>query len=365
MLVRRNCMVFLASMAPVVLWGAVSVSQSNEAEASERQSVSLPGSKRLWNLYPAVYDEKPDVASPFTTSDGREIVVVRTAKGQYALVPVTVENAPLNVRYGVHQIGKGRQLEVDGQDFPTLARVGLHSEKELDTVQGITGRAVEQIDALGQPGSSSDIGFLGADEDIISVLKGDNRLVRRLGLTHPQLARPLFHVWNLILREYELGRIGRFRYDIQSMLYNGDEIRFGEILTTRGFQESIFDDEIQGAFQINFRRTLSDQEKAFLEVRYGHLSAEQMTELTQKLIRVLTAEMEPYYVMRYGFYEGHTGYRVDPIALAFIFGLRSLEEIEDAFPQRLYEVLTTTFTRDSLPNPSFHVHRGRQVRRIH
>ena len=39
------------------------------------------------------------------------------------------------------------------------------------------------------------------------------------------------------------------------------------------------------------------------------------------------------YIMCYGFYEGHTEYRTDPIAIVFIFGLRSIEEIEDAiFP---------------------------------
>lgn len=47
--------------------------------------------------------------------------------------------------------------------------------------------------------------------------------------------------------------------------------------------------------------------------------------------------------MRYGFYEGHTSWRVDPIAFAFIFGLRSLDEIEAAFPGRLYKTLTGHF----------------------
>ena len=56
-----------------------------------------------------------------------------------------------------------------------------------------------------------------------------------------------------------------------------------------------------------------------------------------------TGEMEPYYVMRYGFYEGHTPWRVDPIAIAFIFGLRSLDEIEADFPGRLYETLAGHF----------------------
>jgi hypothetical protein len=60
--------------------------------------------------------------------------------------------------------------------------------------------------------------------------------------------------------------------------------------------------------------------------------------------------MEPYYVMRYGFYEGHTDYRVDPIAIAFIFGLKRLEEIERAFPGELHKTLTSHFIPSRLPN---------------
>ena len=48
--------------------------------------------------------------------------------------------------------------------------------------------------------------------------------------------------------------------------------------------------------------------------------------------------------LRYGFYEGHTAYLVDPIAIAYIFGLRSIEEIEAAFPERLDGILTAHFT---------------------
>jgi len=44
-------------------------------------------------------------------------------------------------------------------------------------------------------------------------------------------------------------------------------------------------------------------------------------------------------VMWYGFYEGKTPWRTDPVALAFVFGLRTLQQIEAAFPGRLYEVL--------------------------
>jgi hypothetical protein len=295
-------------------------------------------------LYPETTRERPAVSSPGKLPDGTEVVVALTKENQWAVIPVTVENGPLNLPYGRRGTGKGRQLEVDANDFPTLARTGLHSEAELDRTTRITGRPVEAITRVGRPEMASGVGFMAADEDIISVLKGDNRLVMQLGLTHPQMARPLFHIWNLILKEYELKPMGRDWDDIRHVEYNGGRIRFGEVHPTRGFQESIFDDEIMGAWQINFHRDLTESEKAFLLRKYARLSDEQMAEMIKKLSHILTGEMEPYYVMRYGFYEGHTDYRVDPIAIAFIFALKSLEEIEAAFPGRLYEALTTHFT---------------------
>jgi hypothetical protein len=44
--------------------------------------------------------------------------------------------------------------------------------------------------------------------------------------------------------------------------------------------------------------------------------------------------------MRYGFYEGHTSYRADPVAIAFVFRLKSLEEIDAVYDGKLYIVLT-------------------------
>lgn len=67
--------------------------------------------------------------------------------------------------------------------------------------------------------------------------------------------------------------------------------------------------------------------------------------MEQKLKEIHYGEMVPYYIMRYSFYEGHTDYRNDPIAIASIFGLRSLVEIENAFPENIYETLTDHFTK--------------------
>jgi len=65
-----------------------------------------------------------------------------------------------------------------------MAASGLHSEKELDAAQSITGRSLAEITTLGLPGALSISGFMAADEDVVSVLKGDNRLVSAMKLTH-------------------------------------------------------------------------------------------------------------------------------------------------------------------------------------
>jgi len=294
-------------------------------------------------LYPQTREEQPNAPSPWRWPDGTEVAVAFTKEGRYGIVLVTIENGPLNLPYGSRKIGKGRQLDVDANDFPTLAQTGLHAQAELDRTERITGKLLEVITTLGRPRNASGEGFLAADEDILSVLKGDNGLVQRLGLTHPQLAKPLFHVWNLILTEYELGRMGRSWDNIQYVLYNGRKIRFGQVHPTWGFQPSIFNDEITGAFDIGFYRDLDEQERRFLREEYPHLNEGQMAELVRKLSHISIGEMVPYYVMRYGFNEGHTGYRADPIAIASIFGLQTLQKIEAAFPGRLPETLSAHF----------------------
>jgi len=74
--------------------------------------------------------------------------------------------------------------------------------------------------------------------------------------------------------------------------------------------------------------SLTDSETALLKKEYPNLTESQMQELIRQLTYIHTGEMVPYYIMRYGFYEGHTSYRADPIVVAFMFGLRTLDEIE-------------------------------------
>ncbi len=312
--------------------------------------VSISIGREKFPLYPKLLERRPEIPSPYTTENGVEIVLAIMKNGTHALIPVTVENgSPLLYSRRIRSLyGKDRQLEINSDDFPALAQTGLHAESELDGKEMITGFPVSLITSIGRPGQFSGAGFMAEDEDLITVLKCDNRLVQKLGLTHPQMARPLFHVWNIILKEIELGKWGRFWDNIPYLMYNGHKV----ILSaqgTKGWQISIFQDEIQGSHDITVRRELSGDEKTYLKNRYPRLTKRQMAEMETKLSQIHFSEMAPYYVMRYGFYEGHTAYRSDPIAIAWIFGLKTLEEIEKAFAGDLDGTLTRHFTKETFP----------------
>jgi hypothetical protein len=138
------------------------------------------------------------------------------------------------------------------------------------------------------------------------------------------------------------GTIPRFWRAFSPLEYNGRTVVV-KAEGTKGFQQSLFNDQIKGTTNITISRELTLDEARFLKDKYAHLSTQQRDELISRLTRLQTGEMQPYYVMRYGFYEGHTSWRVDPVAIAFIFGLKSLTEIEAAFPGELHEVLTSHF----------------------
>ena len=128
------------------------------------------------------------------------------------------------------------------------------------------------------------------------------------------------------------------------VLYNKRKI-YLKFWGAKGWQDSIFNDEILGYWQIEMWRDLDKEEKAFLSREYSNLTDEHMALLIKKLSHIHTGEMAPYYIMRYGFYEGHTDYRADPVAISFIFGLRSIQEIEAAFEGNLNKALTEHFKK--------------------
>ncbi len=312
---RLLAVFYLLTMAPVL---------------SHSQDQHLIYAGETYALYPFTLDDKPSIPSPLTTDDGDEFVVCLTKGDNYVIIPVTVENGePLDYNEG-RWYGKGRQLDVDSLDFSTLAATGLHADSELTDTKTITGRLVDAITSIAQPREYSNVGFISHDEDMVSVLLGDNRLVRQLGLTHPDLARPLFHVFNVILTVKRDSKRG----NIRAILYNDREI-YLTFWGAKGWQESIFEDEILGYWQIEMWREFDEDELALLSRHYSDIPPENRAELVRSLTYIHTGEMVPYYIMRYGFYEGHTEYRADPIAITSIFGLRSAEELENIFKGRL------------------------------
>ncbi|GEM_PF-5083930 len=137
--------------------------------------------------------------------------------------------------------------------------------------------------------------------------------------------------------------VTRHRWEnISRFYYNGKQI-YVDAEDTKGGQKSIFNDNIEGGFHITLQREMNEQEAHWLEEKYAHLSPEKFKRLKKSLTTINTVEIEPQYIMRYGFYEGHTYWRTDPIAIASIFGLKSLQAIEKAFPGKLYPKLTQPF----------------------
>ena len=309
----------------------------------EIESNHITYSHNKYPLYPHLLDELPKIPSPLYIQENVEIVICFSQDNNYCLVPVAIENGkPLNYKNN-QWWGKGRQLDIDSLDFPTLARTGLHSEKELEQTKTITGKPISKITQIGRPDAYSGVGFMSKDENIISVLKGDNRIVHQLGFLHPQMTKPLFHVFNIILTVKKDSERG----NVKGIIYNNKKI-YIKFWGSKGWQESIFNDEILGYWQIEIWRELDEDEKSFLSNKYLNLTKKEMAAMIKKLSHIHTGEMVPYYIMRYGFYEGHTDYRADPIAISFIFGLKGIKEIENCFKSNLYQNLTKNFTRQTM-----------------
>ncbi len=313
--------------------------------ADARPNNTFRYENKKYRFFPETTKKRPDLPSPLVLDDGRQIVTCFTIDKQYTLIDVTIANDDsLNYQKNLW-LGKGRQKSVDGIDFPTLARTGLHSEQELDQTRTITGKSIQEINDIARPEQYSGMGFISFDEDILSVLKGDNRLVAKADFTHPQIVEPLFHVWNVIQAAARQNKKMPVADAIEGICYNDQKI-YLQVWGALGWQESIFNDEILGYWEIEVWRDLSDKEKSFIEKTYADLDERQMESLLHNLSYIHTGEMVPFYIMRYGFYEGHTGYRADPISILSVFGLKSIQDLHESMNNDLYKALNTHFTSE-------------------
>ncbi len=287
-------------------------------------------------LYPKKYKTLPDIPSPSKLENGTEVIISVNATGEYSVLPVTQEKGEIySCLYDFN--GKGDQV------WNSFGKTGLHSEDELNKKTMITGRSIEVINFISKPNRFSDAGFLAEDEDIISVLKGDNRIVMRMGMVHSQMAKPLFHIWNALLGEYLEGQL-----DTATIYYNSNKVNIIRIWLN-GYQESIFHDEIEGRNNIHIWRDLNKEELEFLKKSYSNLPEDSFRLLIDRLTHLHISEMLPFYIMRYGFYEGHTSYRADPLTISVVFGLKSIKDIDSIFNNDLYNTLNQHFTITDRP----------------
>jgi len=299
-----------------------------------------PAKPQEIKIHPHIYLEMPDLPSPSTLEYGTEVIIHELDNGCFRVLPVTQEKGEIySCLYDLS--GKGNQLWVDEPDFHSLGNTGLHSERELIAKQMITGRSIDVINFIARPGGFSNSGFIGEDEEIISVLKGDNEIVMKLGMTHFQLAKPLFHVWNAILGSY----FGEGNESQNTIYYNGHQIYIMNIWLN-GYQESIFHDEIEGRNNIHIWRNLNKEESGYLHKNYPLLSENEFNEFVEKLTHLHISEMNPFYIVRYGFYEGHTAYRADPFAIALIFGLKTISEIDELMQHDLHTILYKHYSKE-------------------
>jgi len=293
---------------------------------------------------PEYYSTKPGINSPVISEINRELVLAEMNNSRYSWFDATVENGtPFDYKRQLY--GKGNQLLADAEDFPGLKSKGIHSEMNLCNTKIITGRSVSQITIDGRPWASSGVGFMAEDETIMSVIYRDNQTVEKLNLTHPDIARPLFHLWN-ISREFEkfsTDAVTGEQFELVALIYNGNRVLI-KITGSRGWQESIFNDEILGSGHIDIWRELNTGELDFLKRNYAHLSHDQFGKLVEMISHIHTGEMVFFYINRYGFYEGHTEYRVDPVSVVLIFGLKSIEDVHKVCGSDLYQYFTTHFT---------------------
>lgn len=293
------------------------------------QGQSLQVGEANYKIYPDVLDKKPNIDSPLLLKDGREFVLAVTKDEKYAIIPVELKE----------DNGICNPLVVDIEDFPTLATTGLHNREQLLKTKTITGRSVDEITMLGQPGELSTGGFMADDEDIISVIFGDDLLVEEMGFTHPDISKPLFHVLNMMSFDLSINRWNMARHQWENIVYfhyHGKIVNV-EAYDTKGGQLSIFDDRLKGGFHIKIWHELNNAEEAFLQKHYGHLNKEDYDAFKQQLTFLNIGEMQPQYIKRYGFYEGHTFWRADPVAIAFIFGMLNLNELYQVFEGKLDE----------------------------
>ena len=186
---------------------------------------------------------------------------------------------PLNVPARLR--GEGKEEDSD------FVIGGINSSQVFAQLKTLTGIPISKIEE-----DARRRGFLGQDESLLDVLRKDNDFVFSQGMTHQQLAEPLFAAIHAWVEKFGSGGMGAGETEF---VFHGKTFRVGSLSMHIGDEKSIFNDRLIGTtdFEITDPRT--------------HQSFS-------------VASMLPLYIDRYGFYEGrYTHYRINPKDIMDIF----------------------------------------------
>jgi hypothetical protein len=177
----------------------------------------------------------------------------------------------------------------------------VNSDDSIRQLTTLTGLTIAEIEDRARPCHCSKWqdcsvdGFLGENEGFITRLLEDNLFVRQKQLTHQKIAKPLFI---LATMNKDYCHIAQETGDFKTGQCLLNKITFSvSINCTNGYQESIFNDHLRSSCIVNAVKMPQRQNLSFDQV------------------------LLPNYIDRYGFYEGHTIYRVAPQTIIDFFEL--------------------------------------------
>ncbi len=203
------------------------------------------------------------------------------------------------------------QSQVEAPNADGFVVGGVNTNETIAQLTQLNGRTIAQIESDSRPGvdaqiaalngryirstALSDAGFLGSTERLKDVLLADNTFVTSQGLNHQQLVEPLFYAMNFL--ESTGSQSGRFRY--KGNLYEASYQQW------RGIVESPFHDGLRPSRDYTVTNLETGASLGF-------------------------SQAVPYFIQRYGFYEGNTPYRVDPKRILEVFFTKQDDEILQA-----------------------------------
>ena len=171
-----------------------------------------------------------------------------------------------------------------------------NSSSVINSLKNIAGDSIATIESKARPCAythwhdCSEGGFIDSKESFLKVLLNDAQTVSSRGFTHHQLAAPLIQMRELTENCQGGKSSGQCRL--------GNQVFDVNVAMTLGYQESVFSDGLRSNSVVNVK---------------NHDTGETIE---------YDGDLLPNYIDMYGFYEGHTPYRLSPEKIISFFKLK-------------------------------------------